>query len=48
VDAYRLGDGAHDWYRIWLVPAAAAGVIMLVFAMLFRPSPQIARKHVTT
>jgi nucleoside transporter len=48
VDAYRLGDGAHDWYRIWLVPAAAAGVIMLVFALLFRPSPQIARKHVTT
>jgi nucleoside transporter len=48
VDAYRLGDGAHDWYRIWLVPAAAAGVIMLAFALLFRPSAQVARKHVGT
>jgi nucleoside transporter len=38
VDAYRLADGAHDWHRIWLVPAAAAGVIMVVFALLFRPS----------
>ena len=38
VDAYRLADGAHDWYRIWLVPAAAAGVIMVMFALLFRPS----------
>ena len=46
VDAYRLSDGTHDWYRIWLVPAAAAGVIMVVFALLFRPSPpqQAARR----
>ena len=43
VDAYRLSDGTHDWYRIWLVPAAAAGVIMVVFALLFRPASQPAR-----
>ena len=43
VDAYRLVDGTHDWYRIWLVPAAAAAVIMVMFAALFRPSPQVGR-----
>jgi nucleoside transporter len=38
VDAYRLTGGTHDWYRIWLVPAAAAAAIMVMFALLFRPS----------
>jgi len=38
VDAYRLTGGTHDWNRIWLVPAAAAAVIMVMFALLFRPS----------
>ena len=38
VDAYRLTDGTHDWHRIWLVPAAAAAAIMVMFALLFRPS----------
>ena len=27
----------HDWPRIWLVPAAAALGVLLVFAVLFRP-----------
>jgi nucleoside transporter len=43
VDAFRLPDGAHDWYRIWLVPAAAAAAIMLLFAFLFKPAPQVTR-----
>ena len=25
----------HDWYSIWLVPAAMAGIILVVFALLF-------------
>ena len=28
---------AHDWRTIWLVPAAMAFVIMIIFALLFRP-----------
>ena len=28
---------AHDWRTIWLVPAGMAFVIMIIFALLFRP-----------
>jgi nucleoside transporter len=37
VDMYLLADGTHDWRSIWIIPAVGAGVIMLVFAVLFRP-----------
>ena len=43
VDAYLLPNGMHDWRSIWLVPAAAAAVIMVVFALLFRPAARIQR-----
>jgi len=43
VDAHVLADGAHDWRAIWIVPAALAGAIALVFAMAFRPAKQGAR-----
>jgi nucleoside transporter len=43
VDAYLLPEGLHDWRSIWLVPAAAAAVIMVVFAALFRPAARIQR-----
>jgi nucleoside transporter len=38
VDAYRLGDGRHDWPSIWMVPAVAAGAVLVLFALLFRPN----------
>jgi nucleoside transporter len=40
VEAFATGaaSAAHDWQSIWLVPAAGAGVILLVFAVLFRPA----------
>ena len=40
VDAYLLADGTHDWASIWFVPAVGAAIIMVVFAVLFRPRPQ--------
>ena len=38
VDAYRIGETAHDWRQIWLVPAIGAAIILVMFALAFRPS----------
>jgi nucleoside transporter len=34
VDHFATQTG-HDWYHIWLIPAAMAGVVMVFFALLF-------------
>ena len=41
VDAYAVtganGGTTHDWRSIWMVPAIGAAVILVIFALLFRP-----------
>jgi nucleoside transporter len=39
VDAYKLTETTHQWRQIWLVPAAGAAVILVLFALAFRPGP---------
>jgi len=37
LDMYRTdGPVAHDWAKVWLVPAIAAGVVFLLFALFFK------------
>jgi nucleoside transporter len=36
VSDHLLVDGRHDWFRIWIYPAAFAAVVMLLFALLFK------------
>jgi MFS family permease len=38
VTSYTLPAGGHDWRSIWQMPAAMAVVVLVVFAMLFRPA----------
>ena len=40
-DANLVGENAHNWVNIWLVPAVIAGVVLLLFAVLFREKKSV-------
>jgi nucleoside transporter len=42
VDRYAVGAG-HAWDRIWLVPAAGAAGVLILFALFFRNTKTAAR-----
>ncbi len=44
VQRFTLAPSSHDWQRIWLVPAIMAGVVLVVFAGLFRPARAAVRQ----
>jgi nucleoside transporter len=35
-DSYADASGGHDWKMIWMIPAAIAVVVMLIYAFLFK------------
>ena len=42
VDHFTIGQTTHLWTSIWFVPAGLALVILIAFAVLFRPPPAAA------
>ncbi len=35
-DQNALADGAHDWYMIWIIPAAIAGLVAILYLVTFK------------
>ncbi|RYD90692.1 MAG: MFS transporter, partial [Sphingobacteriales bacterium] len=44
VDKYKLSETSHNWTGIWLIPAAIAGVVFLLFIIFFKDTNQIQTK----
>lgn len=44
-DTFLNTDGSHDWEQIWIVPAAFAFVVMIIFAIFFKDE-KIAKKDI--
>ncbi|SMC82277.1 nucleoside permease [Pedobacter nyackensis] len=45
VDKYVI-DGGHDWHGIWVIPAAIATVVMVLFLIFFKDSNKPASETV--
>jgi phosphotransferase system glucose/maltose/N-acetylglucosamine-specific IIC component len=36
VDNYKIAENAHNWTKIWLVPAYVAIAVLVYFVLLFK------------
>jgi MFS family permease len=41
-EKYALPGVGHDWKSIWMVPAVIAVIILILFALLFKPTKKTA------